>query len=111
MNLRNFRALRGPNVWADCPVLEACIDLAPLQEGAPGKPHVEAGRLREWLPTLTERPDGGGTPVPLQAGASVPRVLERLVLELQRLAGTEVGFAHSRETSQPGVYTVACGYE
>jgi cyanophycin synthetase len=38
-------------------------------------------------------------------------ILEHVTLELQSLAGTEVGFGRARETSEPGVYKVAIEYD
>lgn len=111
MDVRNVRALRGPNVWADFPVIEATIDPGPLPYTA-----TLDRRLKEWLPSLTERPDSAGSPraglpEPLLPGASLARTFPRLVLELQRLAGSEVAFANARETPGPGDLLVACEYE
>src|SRR5262249_14337373 len=69
-----------------------------------------------WVPALLERLGGcGGTrsglSERLQCDASAARVFERLVLELQRLAGAKVSFGRTREASEPGVYKVACEYE
>jgi cyanophycin synthetase len=116
MDVRNVLALRGPNIWAHFPVLEAWIDLGPLEDPVADEPPAFDGRIRDWVPALLERLGGcGGTRIGLsqrlQCDNSAVRVLERLVLELQRLAGAEVSFGRTRETSQPDVYKVACEYE
>ena len=54
MEIRKVYALRGPNIWASFPVLEAIIDLGPYKDSAS---HELAGfndRLMNWLPTLVE---------------------------------------------------------
>ncbi len=99
MEVRNVRALPGPNVWAGVPVLEACVDLGPFTGLAIHKLPGFNERLWGWLPTLTER------------GTSLANVLERVVLALQSLAGHEANFGTTRETRHPGVYLVACEYE
>jgi cyanophycin synthetase len=99
MEVRTVRALRGPNVWADFPVLEACVDLGPYRGLASDKLPGLTERLRGWLPRVIER------------GTSLAHVLARVVLELQSLAGSEAHFGLARETCEPGVYQVVCEYE
>jgi cyanophycin synthetase len=99
MEVRNVRALPGPNVWAGPPVLEAFVDLGPFTGLAIDELPGFHERLGGWLPTPTER------------GTSLAHVLERVVLGLQSLAGSEAAFGSTRETCHPGVYLVACEYE
>ena len=113
MDVRNVLALRGPNVWAPFPVLEAWIDLRTPQDCVASEPSGPEGRTRDWVPALLERMGGcagtrSGFSERLQCDASAPRVFERLVLELQRLAGAKVSFGRTREASEPGVNKVAC---
>src|SRR5262245_10217334 len=116
MDVRSVLALRGPNVWAPFPVLEACIDLRPLQDCVTRKSSGFDKQVQDWAQVLLERlgtcrgPNGGHSER-LQSDTSAVRVFEPLVLELQRLAGAEVSFGRTCETSQPGVYKVACAYE
>src|SRR5215831_4276647 len=116
MDVRNVLALRGPNVWAPFPVLEAWIDLRTPQDCVASEPSGPEGRTRGWVPAVLERMGScGGTRSGLseclQCDASAARMFERLVLELQRLAGAKVSFGRTREASEPGVYKVACEYE
>src|SRR5262245_46009553 len=46
MDVRNVLALRGPNVWAPFPVLEAWIDLCPPQDCVAGEPSCPDGGIR-----------------------------------------------------------------
>src|SRR3974390_2386663 len=115
MELRKVRALRGPNIWAGFPVLEACVDLGPLKEAPSDELPGFNERLMAWLPSLIEHRCSVGTRggffERLRRGTYQAHILEHVTLELQSLAGTEVGFGRARETSEEGVYRVAIEYD
>jgi cyanophycin synthetase len=112
MDVRKVLSLRGPNIWAVFPVLEAWVDLGPLADLAPVQLPGFDQWLREWFPAPIASPGSwDSSPAGLRRGASLAHVLERLTVRLQCLAGTEVSFGLTRETAQPGVYQVACAYE
>src|SRR5262249_21176311 len=85
MEFRKVLALRGPNIWARFPVLEAWVDpgAATGVTSAAGDDLGErlAGRLAEAgpRPEVDER---------LRAGTTPAHVLGRACLELQALAGS-----------------------
>src|SRR4030042_3348417 len=68
-----------------------------------------------WLPTMIEhrcsRGERGGFFARLHDGTYLAHILEHITLELQTLAGTNVGYGKSRETSEQGVYKIAIEYE
>src|SRR5207249_11802398 len=72
-------------------------------------------RLQAWLPTRIEHRCSVGTRgrffERLRRGTYQAHILEHVALALQALAGTEVGFGRTRETSEEGVYKVAVEYE
>src|SRR5262249_20988580 len=72
-------------------------------------------RLKAWLPSLIEHRCSvgarGGFFERLRRGTWQAHILEHVALELQTLAGTEVGFGRTRETSEDGVYKVALEFE
>jgi len=115
MEFRRVLALRGPNIWANFPVLEAWVDLGELRD----KPSHEIPgfneRLSTWLPSLIEhhcsRGVRGGFLQRLAEGTYLAHILEHVTLELQSLAGTEVGFGKARETTEEGVYKVIVEYQ
>jgi cyanophycin synthetase len=115
MEFNKVLALRGPNIWARFPVLEAWIDLGPLQDTRSDRLAGFNARLMSWLPTLREhRCNGdrwGGFFERLQEGTSPSHVLERVALHLQGLAGTEVGFGLTRKTATAGVFKIVVEYE
>jgi len=113
MEFRKVLALRGPNIWANAPVIEVWVDLKELD-----RPSTDfrgfSDRLMSWLPTMIEHRCSigarGGFFRRLRDGTYPGHILEHVTLELQSLAGREVGFGRARETSEPGVYRVAIKY-
>ncbi|MBX7166865.1 MAG: cyanophycin synthetase, partial [Pirellulales bacterium] len=115
MEFRRVRALRGPNVWANFPVLEALVDLGPWKDSPSDELPGFNERLMRWLPSMIEHRcsvgERGGFFERLRRGTYQAHILEHVTLELQTLAGTEVGFGRARETDEEGVYRVAIEYE
>ena len=115
MDIRKLYVLRGPNVWSRNPVLEAWVDLGPLQDSPSSALPGFNDRLMTWLPSLIEHrcSEGfrGGFLQRLRWGTYLGHILEHVTLELQTLAGSPVGYGRARETSQPGVYKVVVRFE
>ncbi len=115
MEIRQVRALRGPNIWANFPVLEAWVDLGVLNDSPSDSLEGLTDRLMTWMPSLIEHrcSEGvrGGFLIRLRRGTYPAHILEHLALELQSLAGTEVGFGRTRPTCEDGVYRVVIEYE
>ncbi len=115
MEFRKVLALRGPNIWANSPVIEAWVDLKHLKDTASNAVAGFNDRLMSWLPTMIEHEcsEGhrGGFFVRLREGTYPAHILEHVTLELQCLAGTPVGYGRARETSEPGVYKVVFKYK
>lgn len=113
MEFRKVLALRGPNIWANSPVLEVWLDLKDLNRPSIDFPGF-SDRLMSWLPTMIEHECGvgvrGGFFQRLREGTYPGHILEHVTLELQSLVGREVGFGRARETSEPGVYRVVVKY-
>jgi cyanophycin synthetase len=115
MEFRRIRLLGGPNIWANYPVLEAWVDLGPLKDSPSDELPGFNERLKVWLPSLIEHRCSVGTRggffERLRRGTWQAHILEHVALELQSLAGTEVGFGRTRETYEDGVYKVALEFE
>ncbi len=115
MQFRKVLALRGPNLWADFPVLEAWVDLGDYREASSDEVPGLNARLEVWLPTMIEHrcSEGrrGGFFERLRRGTYPAHILEHVALELQGLAGCEVGYGRARATSEDGVYRVVIQYE
>jgi cyanophycin synthetase len=114
MEFRKVLALRGPNIWAKYPVLEAWVDLGALKDSPSDELPGFNERLMAWLPTMIEHRcsvgERGGFFERLRRGTYQAHILEHVTLELQSLAGTPVGFGRARETPEDGVYKVAVRY-
>ncbi|MFM7738497.1 MAG: cyanophycin synthetase family protein, partial [Planctomycetota bacterium] len=115
LTFRKVLALRGPNTWANFPVLEVWVDLAGLKDTSSEMIPGFNDRLKGWLPTLIEHRcsvgERGGFFERLRRGTYMAHILEHVVLELQSLAGTEVGYGRARELDEEGVYRVAIEYQ
>lgn len=102
--------LRGPNVWAYRPVIEAWVDIGELEDYPSNTIPGFYERLSRWLPTLIEHRcsvgERGGFLQRLREGTWPGHILEHVTLELQSLAGMPGGLGRARETSVRGVYKV-----
>lgn len=105
-----MRYLRGPNVWTYRPVIEAWVDLGKLEDHPSHTLPGFVERLNAWLPGMVEHRCGigerGGFLQRLNEGTWCGHIMEHVAIELQTLAGMQVGFGKARETSQRGVYKV-----
>jgi cyanophycin synthetase len=115
MQIQKVFKLRGPNVWANFPVLEAWVDLEELKDTSSEMIPGFNDRLMSWLPSMIEHrcSEGvrGGFFERLRRGTWMGHILEHVTLELQSLAGNDVGFGRARESSVEGVYKVAIEYK
>jgi cyanophycin synthetase len=95
-------------------VLEAWVDLGELKDSPSSEIPGFNDRLMSWLPTMIEHRcsvgERGGFFERLRRGTYLAHILEHTSLELQSLAGTEVGFGRARETLGDGFYKVAIEY-
>jgi cyanophycin synthetase len=114
MEFRKIKALRGPNIWANSPVLEAWIDLKQWKDTSSKMIPGYVDRLMDWLPGLIEdecsEGHRGGFLERLRDGTYPAHVLEHVALELQDLAGTPVGYGRARSTREEGVYRIVVKY-
>ena len=114
MEFRKVLTLRGPNIWANFPVIEAWVDLGELKDRASDEIPGFNQRLMSWLPTMIEHRcsigERGGFFERLRRGTYLAHILEHVTLELQTLSGHEVAFGRARETSEEGVYKVIFKY-
>ena len=105
-----MRYLRGPNVWTYRPVIEAWVDLGAIEDYPSHTLPGFVERLNAWLPGMVEHRCGvgerGGFLQRLNEGTWCGHIMEHVAIELQTLAGMQVGFGKARETSQRGVYKV-----
>ena len=110
MEILNLLVLRGPNLWAYSPVMEAWVDLGKWKDTSSDSIPGFNERLMSWLPTMIEHRcsigERGGFFERLRRGTYFAHILEHVTLELMGLAGAPVGYGRARETSKEGVYKV-----
>jgi cyanophycin synthetase len=115
MEIRKIAVLRGPNIWAWVQVLEALVDLQELKDSPSDSLPGFNERLMTWMPSMIEHRcsigERGGFFERLRRGTYQGHILEHVTIELQRLAGCDVGLGKARETPEDGVYKVVIEFE
>ncbi len=110
IEILNMVYLRGPNIWAYRPVIEAIVDIHDLENYPSNVIPGFYERLSAWLPSLIEHRcsigERGGFLQRVREGTWPAHILEHVTLELQSLAGMPGGLGRARETSLRGVYKV-----
>jgi cyanophycin synthetase len=103
-------ALMGPNLYAHRPCIKWKIDIGPYEERPTNAIDGFTDSLKALIPSLIEHrcSEGvrGGFFVRLEEGTWLGHVMEHVSLELQGLAGIDVGFGRARSAGPPGVYNV-----
>jgi cyanophycin synthetase len=114
MKFASMRALPGPNVFVDRPVLWAVIELGVLTER---ESHQFAGfvrRLLNCLPGLRDhhcaKGEPGGFVERLHGGTYFGHIVEHVAIELQNLAGVAVSFGKTLYAGAPGRYDMIVEY-
>ena len=117
MKILKTQTLRGPNYWSIRydKLIVARLDLEDLRDRPSDTIPGFYDGLVTSLPSLIEHfcSPGikGGFLSRVQEGTMMGHIIEHVALELQTLAGMEVGFGRTRETATPGVYQVIFSYE
>jgi cyanophycin synthetase len=103
-------ALMGPNLYAHRPCIKWKVDIGAYEERPTDKIEGFPEGLKALLPSLIEHrcSEGvrGGFFSRVEGGTWLGHVMEHVALELQGLAGIDVGFGRARSAGPPGVYNV-----
>jgi len=116
MKILKIQALQGPNIWsiARKKLIQMRLDLEELEELPTNKIPGFRERIELLIPSLiTHRcSEGchGGFFQRVDQGTWMGHVIEHIALEIQTLAGMDVGFGRTRETKTKGVYNVVFNY-
>src|SRR5262249_30008758 len=96
IKIRRIKVLSGPNIWAYRPVLEILADIGKYEELPSTKLPGFTERLVEAIPTLWEHRCSEGQPggflERMRLGTYMGHIVEHIILELESLAGMDVGF-------------------
>lgn len=116
MKIEKIQALRGPNIWSirRKNLIQMRLDLEEMENYPTNKIEGFRERIEQLIPSLiTHRcSEGveGGFFHRVETGTWMGHVIEHIALEIQTLAGMDVGFGRTRETKTPGVYNVVFNY-
>lgn len=116
MKIREINAMRGPNYWSirRHKLIVMVLDLEDLEELPTNKIPGFKDRLEKMFPSMyshrcSEETEGGFFRR-VEEGTWMGHVIEHIALEIQTLAGMDVGFGRTRGYGQVGVYHVVFAY-
>jgi cyanophycin synthetase len=110
LNIRDMKVLRGANYFSAAPVIVMRLDLGLYDERFTHTIDGFYENIKKTLPGLYDhhcsekRP--GGFLKRLQDGTLLGHVAGHIAIELQTMAGMDVGFGKTRATREKGVYNV-----
>lgn len=116
MKIREIRAMRGPNYWSirRHKLIVMTLDLEDYEQKPTNKIDGFYERLKDMFPSMYEHRCSEGCPggffMRVVEGTWMGHVIEHIALELQSLAGMEVGFGRTRGFGEEGVYSVVFSY-
>ncbi len=108
--------MRGPNYWSvrRHKLIVMVLDLEEMEEYPSNKIDGFKERLETMFPSMYEHRCSVGTPggffERVEEGTWMGHIIEHIALEIQSLAGMDVGFGRTRGYGEPGVYNVVFAY-
>tara|TARA_R100000935_G_scaffold26712_1_gene46698 strand:+ start:213 stop:2831 length:2619 start_codon:yes stop_codon:yes gene_type:complete len=116
MKIRKIHALRGPNYWSirRHKLIVMVLDLEEMEDRPSDKIEGFSDRLEKMFPNMYEHRCSEGVPggffSRVKAGTWMGHIIEHIALEIQTLAGMDVGFGRTRGYGEIGVYNVVFDY-
>jgi cyanophycin synthetase len=116
MNILEIRTLRGPNYWSGYwkKLIIMRLDIEDYEAKPSNKIKGFYERMNELMPSLYAHGcsygEEGGFLKRVQEGTWAGHIIEHFALELQTLAGMDVGYGRTRETGEKGIYNVVFAY-
>lgn len=116
MKIREINAMRGPNYWSvrRHKLIVMVLDLQELEQKPTNEIPGFRERLQAMFPGMYEHRCSVGCPggffQRVDEGTWMGHVIEHIALEIQSLAGMEVGFGRTRTYGEDGVYFVVFDY-
>ena len=116
MRIREIRAMRGPNYWSirRHKLIVMTLDLEDYEQKPTDKISGFLDRLKKMFPTMVSHRCSvgceGGFFQRVEEGTWMGHVIEHIALEIQTLAGMDVGFGRTRSYGEEGVYSVVFAY-
>ena len=116
MKIVSINAMRGPNYWSvrRHKLIVMVLDLEEMEELPSNKIDGFYDRLTTMFPSMFEHrcSEGvaGGFFHRVEEGTWMGHIIEHIALEIQTLAGMDVGFGRTRGYGEHGVYSVVFAY-
>jgi cyanophycin synthetase len=116
MKIREINAMRGPNYWSvrRHKLIVMVLDLEEMEELPSNKIPGFRDRLEKMFPTMYSHRCSVGKPggffQRVDEGTWMGHIIEHIALEIQSMAGMEVGFGRTRGYGEKGVYNVVFAY-
>jgi cyanophycin synthetase len=116
MKIREINAMRGPNYWSirRHKLIVMVLDLEELEELPTDKIDGFGDRLKAMFPSMYSHRCSEGAPGGffhrVDEGTWMGHVIEHIALEIQTLAGMDVGFGRTRDYGEKGCYHVVFAY-
>ncbi len=116
MKIIDIRALRGPNYWSNYrkKLIVMKLDLEAMEQSPTNEIPGFLERLKKLFPSMKShrcsKDHEGGFFERVEEGTWMGHVIEHIALEIQSLAGMEVGFGRTRGTGAKGIYNVVFSY-
>lgn len=116
MEILEIRTLRGPNYWSGYwkKLIVMRLDIGDYEAKPTHKIPEFSERMKEVMPSLHSHgcsyQEDGGFQRRVEEGTWAGHAIEHFALELQTLAGMDVGYGRTRETGEKGVYNVVFSY-
>ncbi|MGB5498550.1 MAG: cyanophycin synthetase [Maribacter sp.] len=116
MKILSINAMRGPNYWSvrRHKLIVMVLDLEEMEELPSNKIKGFKERLEAMFPSMYEHRCSVGTPggffERVEEGTWMGHIIEHIALEIQTLAGMDVGFGRTRGYGEKGVYNVVFAY-
>lgn len=116
MKIIDVKILRGPNYWSirRPKLIQMTVDLEEMEDFPTNKIPGFKEKLEHLLPSLYEHRCSEGVPGGffhrVDEGTWMGHVIEHVALELQTLAGMDMGFGRTRSTGKVGEYHVVFDY-
>lgn len=114
IKIKELRALRGPNRHTRHTVIFMVLDIKAYESLPSNKIEGFSDRLLTLIPSLQEHGcsigEPGGFIQRLERGTWAGHIIEHIAIELQCLAGMEVGYGKTLDTAKTGIYIVVFRY-
>ena len=116
MKILEIRTLRGPNYWSGYwkRLIIMRLDIEEYEQKPSHKIAGFYGRMMDLMPSLVSHGcsygEEGGFLRRVKEGTWAGHIIEHFALEMQTIAGMDIGYGRTRETGETGIYNVVFGY-